>query len=248
MAERPIGAEAKSSHARRRLTFLIVLGAAIIAGFALFFWWYAETFGSLEGLTPEGLQEYLRGFGLVAPALFLLLFVIQGVLAPVPAPAFILAAGLLWGVGGGFAVSWVGQLGAASACFVLSRVFGKGFVERLVGPSDLARVDAYMRAHGVRAILILRLIPLISFDLVSYAGGLVRMRYRDFLLATAVGSTPVILALVILGERVAPALDFSASLIIFIAGIAVTLLALKFLVFDRLLQTPAPNPSDPKNT
>lgn len=35
MAERPIGAEAKSSHARRRLTFLIVLGAAIIAGIAM---------------------------------------------------------------------------------------------------------------------------------------------------------------------------------------------------------------------
>jgi len=233
---------------RRRWALLISLGAAIVAGLTVFLWWYSETFGGLQGLTPDGLRDYLASFGMVAPVLFLALFVVQGVLAPVPAPAFILAAGLLWGAPGGFAISWVGQLGAASACFVLARLFGRGFVEKVVQPSDLAKVDAYMRLHGVRAILILRLIPLISFDLVSYAGGLVRMRFRDFLLATAVGSTPLVLILAILGERVAPALDFATSLIILAIGIAVTLLALKYFVIDRLIRAPAPGPSDPKES
>ncbi len=72
-------------------------------------------------------------------------------------------------------------------CFAISSVFGREFVAR----SDRAKgFDRYMEEHGAMMIFVLRLIPLVSFDALSYAAGLTGIPFRKFLLATALGSAP----------------------------------------------------------
>ena len=56
-----------------------------------------------------------------------------------------------------------------------------------------------MEEHGAILIFVLRLIPLVSFDAISYAAGLSGIRFRAFLLATALGMMPGTFAFVYLG-------------------------------------------------
>ena len=64
----------------------------------------------------------------------------------------------------------------------------------------LESVDAFFEKHGTYAIVIARLLPFISFDVVSYAAGLTSMRLSSFLIATGVGQLPATLVYSYAGE------------------------------------------------
>ncbi len=61
------------------------------------------------------------------------------------------------------------------------------------------RLDRYVEEHGVVLIFVLRLIPLVSFDAISYAAGLSGIRFRGFFAATALGMLPGTFAFVYFG-------------------------------------------------
>ncbi len=46
-----------------------------------------------------------------------------------------------------------------------------------------------------------RLVPILSFDVISFAAGLTRMRFLGFLAATVVGAAPATFVYSYLGER-----------------------------------------------
>jgi uncharacterized membrane protein YdjX (TVP38/TMEM64 family) len=63
----------------------------------------------------------------------------------------------------------------------------------------MRRLDPYLEEHGTLAVFVLRLIPLVSFDAVSYAVGLSGLSFWKFLLATALGMIPGTFVFVYLG-------------------------------------------------
>ena len=134
--------------------------------------------------------------GAWAPAVFVLLLVVQAVLAPLPAPAVATVGGYLFGTVPGFVLTWLGVLAGGVLCFVLSRALGRRFVER---STRLGELDRYVEEHGAITIFILRLIPLISFDAVSYVAGLTGISFWRFLIVTALGMAPGTFVFVYLG-------------------------------------------------
>lgn len=134
--------------------------------------------------------------GTWAPAVFVLLLVVQAVLAPLPAPTVATVGGYLFGTLQGFVLTWFGALFGGVLCFVLSRTLGRGFVKR---STRLKGFDRYVQEHGAIAIFILRLIPIISFDAISYAAGLTGISFWRFLIATALGMAPGTFVFVYLG-------------------------------------------------
>src|SRR3712207_6243761 len=74
--------------------------------------------------------------------------------------------------------------------------FGRGLV---AGSGPAERLDRFVEEHGAVLVFVLRLIPLVSFDAISYAAGLSGIRFRGFLLATALGMAPGTFAFVYLG-------------------------------------------------
>ncbi len=175
-----------------------LIGAAVVAAAGLFLWWASggqlwwELFSDRERL-----RQTVSSAGTLAPAVFVLLLVVQAVLAPLPAPAVATAGGYLFGALQGFVLTWLGALVGGVLCFVLSRSLGRGFVER---STRLKGLDEYVREHGAVAIFILRLIPLISFDAISYAAGLTGISFWRFLIATALGMAPGTFVFVYLGS------------------------------------------------
>lgn len=180
------------------------------------------------------LREYILSFGFWAPLVSALLMILQSLAAPLPAFALAivngLAFGLLWGT-----LLTVGSASLAAALsFGIARVLGRGAVEALVGERMLARADRFFARWGARAVLIARLIPLVSFDVVSYAAGLTRLRVWPFLLATVLGMAPATLAYTYVGART----PGSSPCIFVIIGIVAVGVALA--IFSRWLQPRVP--------
>jgi uncharacterized membrane protein YdjX (TVP38/TMEM64 family) len=111
------------------------------------------------------------------------------VLTPIPATISTITAGVLFGLPIGLAVSLTGAVVGASIGFGLSRVLGRGAVERL--DSDrLHRLDDLLRRSGLLAVIGVRLVPLLPFAALNYACGRSAVRARDYVLGTAIGILP----------------------------------------------------------
>lgn len=175
---------------RRPLTLLVRrLAGAVVVGVALLaLWWTGEAKPLWELFSDrEKIQRMVEGAGPLAPTAYVALLVLQAVVAPLPAPAVAVAGGFTFGVFEGFILTWLGALLGGSGCFMLSRVFGRRFVVR----SDrLRRLDRYVEEHGAVMVFALRLIPLVSFDAISYGAGLSGISFRKFFVATALGMAP----------------------------------------------------------
>jgi uncharacterized membrane protein YdjX (TVP38/TMEM64 family) len=138
----------------------------------------------------DGISTYLRSFGVWAPIASLCLMVLQAVAAPVPSVLITFANGLAFGVFWGGLLTITGQTLAAAVCFWIARTLGRDAVAALASTLGLTAVDRWITRWGTPGIAIARLIPGLSFDLISYAAGLTGMRSGPFLLATAIGGAP----------------------------------------------------------
>jgi uncharacterized membrane protein YdjX (TVP38/TMEM64 family) len=84
-------------------------------------------------------------------------------------------------------------MAGAAVCFWIARILGRDVVERLTSKAGLEQIDEFFDKHGRLSILIARLLPFISFDIVSYAAGLTSMSFGGFLVATGLGQLPATL-------------------------------------------------------
>ena len=63
-------------------------------------------------------------------------------------------------------------------------------MEKITSKAGLKQIDIFFEKHGRLSILIARLLPFISFDIVSYAAGLTSMSFGSFFVATGIGQLP----------------------------------------------------------
>lgn len=148
-----------------------------------------------------GLGEYILSFGVWAPVASTLLMVLQSLAAPLPSFVVTFANGLAFGTFWGWALSLFGHTLAAAVCFWLARALGRAPVEIIVGKAGLESADRWFARWGLYAVIVARLVPGISFDVVSYAAGITHMSFRRFLGATAIGVFPQTFVYSYLGHR-----------------------------------------------
>ena len=79
----------------------------------------------------------------------------------------------------------------ASLAFLVSRYLARRTLEgKIGGDPRLAAIDTAIRREGAKLIFLLRLSPAFPFTLMNYALGLTGVRFRDYVLASAVGMAP----------------------------------------------------------
>ncbi len=135
--------------------------------------------------------------GMWGPALFFGLYAALA-LIPVPKALLTVAGGALYGLWGGAGLSLAGALVGAILSFGAGRLLGREAVDRLTR-GRLARVDALLADHGLSAVLIVRLVPIVPFIAINYASGLSGVRFRHYVLGSALGMVPGSLAYAALG-------------------------------------------------
>ncbi len=187
----------------RRLALVLALLALALSIFLVRPDWLAGLGRAFSAASIAEVAAYLRGFGAWTPAISILLMVTQSVIAPLPGSLVAAANGVVFGIWWGTLLSWTGGMLGGSINFWLARRLGRGAVARLAGGARLDQADQLSATDGFWLVLVARLIPLISFDFISYLAGLSRMRYTHFLLATAVGMLPGTWAWTALGHDLA---------------------------------------------
>jgi uncharacterized membrane protein YdjX (TVP38/TMEM64 family) len=120
---------------------------------------------------------------------------------PFPAEALAMANGVLYGPVLGSIITWVGAMLGALTAFGCTRLFGRRFATRLLSVKNWQALESWSMQHGWQTLIVLRLIPVISFNLVNYAIGLTPVRLWTFLWTTGLGIIPVIVVSVLLGDR-----------------------------------------------
>ena len=150
----------------------------------------------------ETARANIASYGALAPVVSAVLMIFQSVIAPLPAFLITFANGLLFGVWWGAALSWSSAMLGATLCFFIARLLGRPVIIRLLSESAVNTSDRFFQRYGKHAVLIARLVPVISFDAISYGAGLTGMRFLWFGIATGIGQLPATLLYSYLGDRV----------------------------------------------
>jgi uncharacterized membrane protein YdjX (TVP38/TMEM64 family) len=140
--------------------------------------------------SPERIQGWLEQVGVAAPLVYMLVMALAIVVSPIPSLPLDIAAGAFFGPFLGTLYSAVGALGGSVVSFLIARFLGRELVRRLlrghinfcVGCSDKILT---------KVVFFSRLIPVVSFDIVSYGAGLTAMSLGKFVLATFLGMLPL---------------------------------------------------------
>lgn len=174
-------------------------------------------------LSKERIQLLISGFGLLAPAMHVLVFAV-GTTALVPATVFTLMGAVVFGKFLGSIYNLAGATGGAVLSFLTARYLGRDFAARWM-KGRLQDLDAKAEQHGFLLISYLRL-AYIPFAPLNYAAGLTRIRFLDYLFGTVLGMLPGIFIITYLVDEVmnlrSPAdllaTRFLAPLLLFVAS------------------------------
>lgn len=129
----------------------------------------------LSSMNVDGVIEYIRSFGAWAVVISFLLMIFQSLAAPIPAFLITFANAAIFGWWQGALLSWTSAMVGAALCFYIANILGRDAAEKLTSKTALESVDGFFEKYGKHTILICRLLPFMSFDIVSYAAGLTSM-------------------------------------------------------------------------
>lgn len=168
----------------RALTFIIFVSIILISqGF-----WDVTTVFS-----PDRVKEWLERFGGLAPLVFIFIMSLAVVISPIPSLPLDIAAGAFFGPLLGTVYSLTGALIGAAISFSVSRFLGRGFIERFLG-GHINFCTYCSDRFLTKIVFFSRLLPFISFDIISYGAGLTKISFRNFLLSTLFGMIPLTFA------------------------------------------------------
>lgn len=160
----------KKSFLKERI-LIIALGAALIGAYfcySPFRSFMQEVFRVFATGDFQKLKEFVASYGAYAAVISFLLMVLQSIIAPLPAFLITFANAALFGFWKGALLSWSSAMTGAALSFFIARAFGREFVEKLSSKGALNQIDAFFKRHGKQSILIARLLPFVSFDIVSH--------------------------------------------------------------------------------
>lgn len=135
-----------------------------------------------------------------AAALFVVIYVIAAVVL-VPCAILTLAAGFLFGLPLGVALTSVGSVLGAAAAFFVGRFGARDWVAQRIGTRPrFSALVAATHTDGFMLVLLARLSPVIPYILLNYAFSVTAVRFRDYMLATWIGMLPAIVLYVYAGS------------------------------------------------
>ncbi len=211
----------------------VALGLALIAALAALYWLFWEA-GLLRDLVdPGSLKSWIAGLGVWGPLMLIGLMVLAILVSPIPSAPIALAAGALYGHTWGTLYVLVGAEIGALAAFGIARMAGHELLRHWFGERiALGWLGSQNALMGL--VFVSRLLPFVSFDVVSYAAGLTVLSFFRFAIATLAGIVPASFLLAHFGSELAAG-DAAQSLLATLGlGLLVALpFAVKF-IRDRL--------------
>ncbi|WP_267643358.1 TVP38/TMEM64 family protein [Haloarchaeobius amylolyticus] len=182
---------------------------------------------------PEALREFIRGYGILAPVVLVLLQAVQVVAAPVPGQVLAIVAGYLFGVWWGTLYNMLGVTIGSAVAFWLSRRFGRGYVETIVDDDALAWFDAVSDEYARPTLFLLFLVPGLPDDVICFAGGLTKVPLWQLVVIAVVGRAPAFFLVNVFGYLLGTR-HFGAAFVVALVLVIASLFG--YLYRERLLR------------
>jgi len=213
-----VGGEEHVPHVRWRL----VLGLGLLAffvGLAAAWRWTAVG----DWLSPQAIAAVLTtmsetGWG---PPVAIAAFVAAAVVA-VPVTLLILVSAIVFGPLLGASIALAGSIASALSGYGIGRYLGRPAVERMTG-GGLERLGKRLARYGILTVVTVRVVPVAPFAVINLFAGASHLRLRDFMIGTAIGMTPAIIAMSIFAEGLLSLIskaDLRAIALVLVGGLA----------------------------
>ena len=182
--------------------FIIVIGAALAA---------LAAYGLPLGQWITDLAQGASETGPLGVGLFFVAYVISTV-AGLPGSVLTLALGFAYGPFWGLAIASPASVTGATCAFVLGRTLLRDWAAKKAGGSARARaIEGAVAREGFKLVLLLRLSPIVPFNLLNYVLSLTSVRLGTYVLASAVGMLPGTALYVYLGSLAPAAAELSSA-------------------------------------
>ena len=179
------------------------------------------------------LKKVIKSFGPYSPLVFILLQIIQVVIAPIPGEAIEFLGGYLFGVWAGMLYSMIGLILGSWLAFSVARIFEKRAVERFVSPELRKKFDYLIGHEGVILSFLLFLIPGFPNDTLCYILGLTPMHLGIFLIISTIGRVPGTLMAILQGAK---AFDQQYTILLILLGISILIILVFYIYHEKVHQ------------
>lgn len=183
-----------------RLTSFARLMLVLLAIIGLLAWLSNPAVDLLAGLDGDQISQRVKTAGVWGPVLIVSLMTLAVVATPIPSAPIAVAAGAAYGHTMGMIYVVIGaELGAILA-FLIARFLGRDVIGRWFGDRLTA---GWLGSQNALTgfVFVSRLMPFISFDIVSYIAGLSRLHFWRFAVATLAGIIPASFVLAHFGSE-----------------------------------------------
>jgi len=221
---------------RRKWKWVLLLG--ILTGLIFFFIYQFNSqiwvqFIKLHDLYQDH-QEFkktISSYGAYAPLAYILLQVLQIVIAPIPGGAVEFLGGVLFGVKAGFIYSMIGLTLGSWLAFSLARIFEKVAVEKFVSKQTRKKFDYLVEHQGAILSFILFLIPGFPKDALCYILGLTPMHLGIFLTISTIGRIPGTLMATLQGAK---AFEHQYVLFLILLGLSALVILIFYIYHEEI--------------
>lgn len=180
----------------------LVVGIGTIALLAVAYWAMARSGILAMILDGQELRQWIMTLGFWGPLAVIGTMTVAILASPIPSAPIALAAGAAYGHTWGTVYVVLGAEAGAIAAFGIARLVGHDVLQRWFG--DKLSVGLLGSQNVLTGIVFAsRLLPFISFDLISYAAGLTILSFWRFAIATFAGIIPASFLLAHFGGEMA---------------------------------------------
>lgn len=187
----------KSARFARRAVAGFTLVLVLLLGGGAAVWLLKDGAGGFSGDT---IAAYIKSWGIWGQFGVIGLMVAHSFI-PFPAEFVAIAAGMSFGIVWGTLLTWTGAMLGALLAFGIARKLGRPFVADILTPGQLAKIDKSAAVTGVPAMIAMRLVPVIAFNLINYGAGLTEVGLWRFTWTTAIGILPLTFLMAMLGDQ-----------------------------------------------
>lgn len=140
-------------------------------------------------MPQETIANYVKSWGPLAPIVFILIYQINIIIAPINGFPLLIVGFLLFGKNT-VPIVYMATILGSSINFYISKRWGRPVVGKLAGEDALIKIDKLAKEYGVGTLFILRFFLIGLGDFIAYAYGLTRIKYSTFILVSGIAIIP----------------------------------------------------------
>lgn len=197
---------------------LILLIVSILPVVVLVYLGYKYPFSLFA--SPEKFRNYIQGFGVFAPIIFVIINAFQVIITPISWPVVGQAGGYIFGFWLGSFLNWSGRVVGSIGAFYIARLFGEKIVKRFISKETHKQLEKLINKGAVFVFLVTAL-PSAFDDELAWVSGLMGMRAITFILIALIGDISGSVVLAYVGANIAQSnyIPFIVNTVLTIAGI-----------------------------